>query len=273
MSKTIINCWVQRGNGYHINTPGPGLGDLIRGTLYLYQLCKKNKYNYIVDTHKHPVSLYLKYSKSRYSDLLDTIPDNEILFFNHNKNDPRNFNNLNVEQYITNSNNNLIILNTNNFLINDKLTDDEIIFIKKLLEPTDELNNEINDYLKNIPVNYNILHFRIGDDDIIYNIHNKNKYYNYLTIINDKYEENDLFVCDSNIFKNFVKEHHHIKNLMLDGCHIGFHTDKIKIKNTLIEFYIITKCNKIKSHNTYGSGSSGFVKLISLCYDISLSII
>jgi len=70
MTKKIILFWQQE----FANLPQTnkdnfwGLGDLIRGTIATYQLSKKYNFELIIDIHNHPISNFLDFKKTEYSD-------------------------------------------------------------------------------------------------------------------------------------------------------------------------------------------------------------
>ena len=76
--KTIIQVWTHKcTNHIQDNINGFwGLGDMIRGTIKLYQLCKKYNYNYIVDIRLHSISNFLNQMENPYSQLILDNADN-----------------------------------------------------------------------------------------------------------------------------------------------------------------------------------------------------
>ena len=72
--KTVIHVWTQHAITYKRLDPSwvrnYGLGDLIRGTIGLFRLFKKNDYKFIVDVSLHPISKFLKVQRHEYSNLV-----------------------------------------------------------------------------------------------------------------------------------------------------------------------------------------------------------
>ena len=264
--KTIINCWCQ--NAYDPRENGlcsPGLGDMIMGSICLYQLCKKHNYNYIIDNHLHPISKCLKNNKTEYSDYLDTIKDN-IPFFNHFTG---------VEDFIVNSKNDIVVLYTNEFF-SEEITDDAKNFIKNILEPNDNIKNEINKLVNDLPLDYSIIHMRLGDEIFFSDKIPDKIYYDncekYIDMVNSIINQNSIILSDSYYFKKYANEKLSIPYIDLKGGHIGCHNDEELIKNAFIEFYIATKSKKITSHTIYG-WKSGFVTMAARCYNIPIDYI
>lgn len=255
MVKKIILVWKQK----FLNHPSSfwGLGDMIRGTLAVYQYCKKNNIEFIVDNISHPVTQFLKYKVDTNVDKtnIEFVPYN--LFDNY------------IEQ---NKNKDTLIFMTNAFTSNN-IDDDCKNFIKNILEPSDDLKEGINNYLKNLPDNFSIMHFRLFDSD--FNTEQVNEIYNPIYKLAQKYyDEKDLFISSSSPFKNFVKQNNNNINVSeLISSHVGYETDPKKIYETLLEFFVCTKASKIKTFNQYGPNVSGFVCWINNIYDVPITII
>ena len=83
-------------------------------------------------------------------------------------------------------------------------------------------------------------------------------------------ESNDVLITDTKTFKDIVFNND-IEIMMFDTkiCHLGLSTDKDAIRDTLFEFFLITKSSKIKTYCRIHE-MSGFVKWISKIYDIPI---
>ena len=238
-----------------------GFGDLIRGAIKLFQLSKTMGFNLIVHFDLHPISLFLEKRTSEYDPIIMQNKDNiEFVFPGC------------VETHIQNSQDSVVYFLTNDFCDETNITDECKDFMKTILSPNAELLNLLNNYNA---TEYTVLHMRFGDNVII----NKNAIDNALirsvesriTHNLDVYAKN-LFVCDSYFMKTELKHYlteNNIHSIDLDVGHIGYEQDREKIKNTLLEFFIIAKSNKIKTYSVY-SWTSGFVVWISKIYGIPL---
>ena len=230
-----------------------GLGDIIRGMISVYQIAEKYNYKYIIDIQLHPISKYIKYNEHEYSQLIRDNKDN--IYF---QSDPEN--------YIKNSTSNVIYFNTNkqiNYSI--EITDECKNYIKNVLTPTIELS----EYIKSIKLqrSYNIIHYRIGDDDTVEN--KETDMVEFIDNFNKNKEIDDILMSDSTKFKNKIKEISDIYLFDFEIGHLGVETDNIKIKNTLAEFFIMAGAKKIKTYSTY-SWISNFVEMISKLYNIEV---
>jgi hypothetical protein len=262
--KTVIQVWTQTSknlirNGYDNYW---GIGDLIRGTIKLYQLSKIMNFRLLVNRQLHPISNYLQQQYSEYDHIIQDNRDN-ILFVTPG----------NLENHINNSHSDLIYFLTNDLCDENNITDDCKNFIKGLLQPNDELYNSIHSFLSSRGTNFEILHFRLGD------VYIRENYTPHVTtgtlyqIIDSNYKNGDIFMCDSNNFKNqLMNNKQHINILNIDIGHVGYETDLNKIKNTLLEFFIIANSKKIKTFSIY-EWVSGYVYWISKIYNIELQVI
>ena len=236
-----------------------GLGDIIRGTIKLYQLSRKYNFELILDKQHHPLSKYLINQDHKFLQMVQTNKNN-IPFVGESEN------------YILKNQNNpsdVLIFFTND-KFNDPITPDCKDFIKKNLTPNIEFLDYIIGKIETIPFTpYNILHYRLGDEELVKNIKNKN---NKLTMLvnhiikNKTDEENYILVSDSLELKKKVKES--VDIFMFDSklSHIGCSND---LKDTLFEFFIITNAKKIKTFSVY-PWTSGFVKIANDIFDVPL---
>lgn len=264
--KIVVLVWTQKCcncKGVGFNSWGVGywgLGDLIRGTIKLYQLSKIMGFKLIVNIDLHPISLFLKKRYSEY-DKMVLENKNKINFILPGQ----------VENYINNTKDEIIFLLTNDFCNINNIDLDCKNFIKDILTP----NNELNYLLSEQKISeYDIIHLRLGDDNIIDDKIDQNKNIKLKNIlINNIDNKNSILMCDSKYFKKKLKEdvvfNDIIKIFDLDICHVGYETDSEKLKNTMFEFFIISKSNLIKTYSVY-SWTSGFVQWISIIYDIPL---
>ena len=237
-----------------------GLGDLLRSTLKLFHLSKTMNFKLIVDLQLHPISHFIKTDSHEYSNLV-LKNKNNIDYVCYGA----------VEDYIDKHNDNdIMFLLTNDFCDESFVTTESKEFIKKLLTPKEDYQLFINRKMKNIPFSsYNILHYRLNDDEFL------NKKSNIL--LNDIYENlksnketNDILISDTSKFKNFIFTKN-IEVFMFDIkiCHLGLCTNLDEIRDTLFEFFLITKANKIKTYCRIHE-MSGFVRWISKVYDIPI---
>jgi hypothetical protein len=155
------------------------------------------------------------------------------------------------------------------------LSDDEKNFAKYICEPLDSLKIEIDEIIKELPENYGIQHFRFNDDVFSNDIEISNStFIEYFNILKSNYKETDVLLSNSTNFKNFAKDNLNIKIINYKNnsskiSHIGFSDDYESVKNSFIDFFIVTKAKYIKSKSSY-PWVSNFIKWPAIIYDINI---
>jgi hypothetical protein len=271
--KTIIHVWthefnidkqhLSKYNYYNEKEFYFGLGDLLRSTIKLYNLSKTMNFRFIVDLQLHPISSFLEIQKTEYSEyVLQNKHNVDYVCYGA------------VEDYINETNKDISLILTNDFF-EGVVTYDCKNFMKNILKPTVEYQKYINYLLSNIRFkNYNIIHYRLNDEEF------KNKgsvknldYLNEMTNnLNRNKEKNDVLVTDSLSFKEYAFLNSDVFIFDTKLCHLGLSKDYNAIRDTLFEFFLITYSKKIKTYCKIHK-VSGFVKWISEIYDIPIEIL
>lgn len=275
-SKTIIHVWTQE----FLELDGSkskeffGFGDLIRCSIELYKLCKCMGYKFILDISLHPISQFYNEYKHEYS---EKILENKNEIYNIPSEDMLRY----ISKTIKEKDILYFICNFGSSVYNPKFGETEIEtnerteYFKKIFTPNEEFMYHINENYKDIlKTKYNILHYRLGDEYLINDkINTFDKIYSYLL---NKYNDNCIFLCDSNKFKQYIIDKNkccsnkYIKVIDVDICHIGKSKDNKMLRNTLSELYIISNSKKIDTYSVYG-WISGFVYHISNLYNIPIN--
>jgi hypothetical protein len=140
--------------------------------------------------------------------------------------------------------------------------------MRNFLEPTNEMKLIINQTLDDLSISskqYIVIHIRSGDS---YLKGEKNTFTNgYIhtlidNIKNDINRENNyLLIADSNDVKKIIKNYFpNFKTLIKPITHFGegIVLEEEKVKNTLIDFYLLSQSKEIFSYSTYKHGRSDF---------------
>jgi hypothetical protein len=139
--------------------------------------------------------------------------------------------------------------------------------MQTILEPIDEIKYIVHKYLNNIGLkfkDYLVYHIRSGDDYL--NKDNKIFYHKYLDQLKNEIQHyirespstKYLLIADNNEIKFILKKHFpNIKIILKEITHFGEGNDleEEKVKNTLIDFYLLSFAKKIISLSTYKHGS------------------
>ena len=241
-----------------------GLGDIIRGTVKLYHLSKIMGFRFIVDIQLHPISQFLQIQQHEYSDLIQQNKDNiEFVFPNT------------VEKHILSSKKEVIYFLTNDLFAGD-VTQDCKDFIKPLFSPNEEFQQYIDAKLYEIPnIHYNILHVRTGDGEMI-NSQIPHSILKMIDYISPFIEENYIIISDSYLLKQLINKKRALTNLPpifyfdTKPVHMGYNKDTDGLRDTLFEYFLLTKSQKIKTFSVY-DWVSGFASWASRIYDIPLT--
>jgi hypothetical protein len=283
---------------YKDNIKPTGFGDFIRGCYFTMHFCRKFNFhlNIIIN---HPVAYFLKnykdYYESSYSKLYHNVfSDILMCTFNNMKETKMDSNNyiidvvkkksimnefLNYLYKMTVHNNNIFIYNI--MFPYDKLSERDLNYMQKILEPSLEMDKYIDETLDLLNLNkreYVIIHIRCGDEYLTQNNTNfaidyiKKIFQELTNIFNNNYSKNYLLIADNNEIKQFlVKMFPNIKTLYKEITHLGEDANNLdKIKNTMLDFYLIANSNYIYSFTSYLHGS-GFSLWSATTYGIPYS--
>jgi hypothetical protein len=287
MTKTVIMVWFKTDSGTYPSgsVKSFGLGDLLRGTIFLHQMSDKFGFKFAVDIRQHHISRYLvvnphgrnddcqnEYVDANMHDIKIVTTTNPIT------NSDYEINNFNAIYNASLMNPEPLLICTNLFC-NESLTAECKQFMKTLLTPNEYFAKYITQQneLYNISSQHSILHIRLGDDAFFdnkpVNGFNVNEAAN---IISQYADPNDLLISDSFEFKQQLKKTNvNIAMFNTHPLHLGDLSTRFieriedSFKETLYEFFTLTNASILKTYSVYGH-VSGFVKSAGLIYDIRL---
>ena len=285
-------------SNYKPNANSTGLGDFIRGSYFLLELCDFYPFLKPKIIFNNCISNYLKIKTKELHRLTNVLKN--ITFMSNNNLIECNISN---DKYILNpiKNNKTImhdvvdymkslpVYNGNIFIYcisypMGEVSEKNKSYMKNLLEPTDDLKLEITTILQDLCLErkqYIVIHIRSGDsylsggnkifkkdylDNLINNINQvkseeKESNCNYLLIA----DNNEIKILLVNIFPD-------LKILVRNITHFGEGTilEQHKVKNTLIDFYLLSFSKKIFAFSCYEHGS-GFSYWCAKTFDIPYS--
>lgn len=256
--KTIIQVWTH----HCYNMPQTetenywGLGDVLRGTLQLYMLSKKLGFKFYVDTSLHPIHRYLVPTENPYSHIVQATKDKITMI-------PVD---APLELFIQNLADDLYCFFTN-AECTEEFDEDCRVFMRTLLTPLPSLEEEIRGYIPFQP--YSILHFRLGDDELLRESQ-ANISHHFLPMIQANKNLNTILISDSIRFKADPEVRREVYVLTTVPKHLGLCDNSDSIKDTLIDFFLLSRSTDIKTYSCY-NWVSGFVKWASTIYDIPLT--
>lgn len=288
---TIRNVYQEQYRNGHAS----GFGDFIRGSYFLIQICNILKIKCVVDTSNHPVSKCLRNSPH------ECEPQwrgrSFISHFENNNFVPKILPNMSIssdmnpacyQEFIEYTHTQLTargiadtatILNiyVTSFPIYP-VSNIERLYMRQVLLPSADMECYIQDtlnQLKYVAGQYDVIHIRIGDD---YLINGKTtvsevvmrKIKNFILSFNSSRQ--CLLIGDSNAMKTAVcGMFRNVKSIICPITHLGENVNLSeshdKVKNTMLDFYLMSRAKSILSLSVYGHGS-GFSKWCSETYGI-----
>lgn len=267
---TVIMVWMKH--------PNAGFGDLLRGTMYLHKLSQKLHFNLNVDMQLHPLSQFLLAPPHQHSDYVIQNQSKIV----HVINDP--FQTQSIEKMIIDyqlGRSPDPILITTNYCDNfHELPSVECKrFMRALLFPNDEFKTYFNAMCNQFKIikTYSIVHFRLGDDELLNPSANhlvSRAYAHLLPIIDANVGSNAYIMADSVQFKQYLRlVRPGLANRIIPTTPIHLshsaETDVASIKETLFDFMLLINARVIKTHSIYG-WISGFVHWGSLVFNVPL---
>jgi hypothetical protein len=262
------------------NAPSTGFGDFIRGCYFLLQFSEQ--FNIDVDFHIYDsnIKYYIKYfalkpiineqianNIFKFTKINATFTNNNGIIDYDIDNKFDDFINYLNSQYVYSNNN---FINTVYFP-SHFISKIHINYMKTILEPTIFFKIEINnlmDKLGLIKKDFVTYHIRLGDNYLEnqYDLIQNNKLYQILDKLNIEDDNNYLLLSDSMVIKNILsKKYSKLKTIENEIIHTNKNDDRIK--NTLLDFYLMSNSKKIISFSIYPHGS-GFSKWCATTYEI-----
>lgn len=266
-----------------INPNPPGFADCIRGIITCYLYSKKYNYDFLISKSVHPIFQFFKNTPYFIEDKIDdTI---ELIA-------PLSYEQIDMLlENLFKIGHNFSVL-TNSFYKNDrnelewfgKIDKDVQLFIKFLFLPNDEISEKIRDiftyvYNFNCDTNYNIIHLRtmeLEDNRVRENIVEITRhFYEKICPIVKTSSEKFILITDSETIGlklcELIPELNYWNN---KKGHTGVFTDDIdSIRDSMIDFFIMTKAKKIYTVVDKYGNRSGYCKIASIIYDIEYNVI
>ena len=237
--------------------PDAGFGDMLRGTIHLYNISRRLNFRFILDTQLHPVSkllvpcphMYSKYvleNQSEIVNMTNTIKEKleSVIKSKLRRDKP--------------------LLITTNCQPTDAMTNDCKRFMRLVLRPTDEFNRyfiEMRNKFQ-IPNGYAIGHFRLGDEELNGDGSiDEDKYAKWLELVGQQMLKfpNLYVMSDSLEFKKYLCKRIRpefvrriIPTTPIHLSHPDAAADVENIKETMFDFMLLINAQFITTHSKYG---------------------
>lgn len=283
----IVNC-------YHKECFS-GIGDFLRGSIYLYKKCKENGIDFSISLNNHTISKYLKFKEEESCDL-NLIKDIPIDFSYSDKKIGLNkflISELDKIFYVLKNmrgGEKFIFCNYHkvmesdhisimNFINSIRLDKDVCYWFNENIYFSESIEDAFDSSL--IPDDFNVLHFRLGDKYSFSNGSDKDDFDKdyFFSIINRQEKKDTVIISDNNNLKRVIMENKeqfpfpifipHFKS-----SHTQKHTgvDWLEVNNdsdffSAFDLKILSKASKVVGYSSYywGTGFSCWVsKLLSI---------
>jgi|688.fasta_scaffold61362_3 hypothetical protein len=269
---------------YNANINATGLGDFIRGSYFLMQFCQETNLLFKINMLNHPISKFLEiyqnkqpsnYKNINKFDLTNFNPgilDDNILTNIHDHTINNDFMYFLKDQPVYSKNIYTYIISYPTIIIDEEHKK----YMQHLLKPTKYLSLLVNEQLTKLELiekEFTVIHVRYGDNYLIKNEADINL--NHLNTIKLTIEhldpnQNILLISDNMIIKNiFTKKYPHVKTHFNEITHTGegIQLDTNKLKNTMIDFYLFSRAQKVFAFSVYKHGT-GFSKWAAETYSV-----
>ena len=270
----------------YLNGNSTGLGDFIRGSIFLLQYCKlyniecdislknHNIYKFLNNYDNDSNTIDLTIIKNIYINCKSfNIVNNEIKFIMRSKEDTLNFFNFYIKSIKHTSINNNLNMNAHFFPLYENILFEHKEYIKKIFEPNDTIKKIVYSALSDMNLiikKYKIIHIRCGDKELIENIIDTTIHDKILNVLNDYVDDNILIISDSSKIKEKIKIKYPQINIFKQNIqHIGegVQNNDDSYISLLVDLLFISLSNDVLSLSVLNHGS-GFSEWVSKMNDI-----
>ncbi len=303
MKRRVINCFYEDCHG--------GIGDFLRGSLYLYKFCKDRKLDFFISFKHHGISDFIKtkqefeYKEKQIIDVHKISSKSSFVQLGSAKslyerirketNDTVMSPNGKTSVFIYTNYSNLFLINEKDIMPSlnhtENLTLDCCNWFKENIIFSKKVNDKAQENLKSLNLqnkNFNIVHFRIGDERSFFDLEYSSRKIDfdslYLTCKQKIEKDNTpiLLLSDNNKLKKYIVERAKEENIPIFSSHFSSqHTQKkpnlhaekeTKTSNqgdfnVALDMKLVTMSKKVDSYSVYFWGS-GFITWISKIYNI-----
>ncbi len=255
--KTIFQCYinsVERVNRYTTH----GFGDFLRGCCALYQLCKDNNWDFMIDFSSHPLA----------SILLCHVPARNLSIDQV----PHIFDKLNLLRHIEKQETMEVNVFTNLNLNGVPSSECKQFLIQNCLTPQQEFAEFFEDKLAEMGLekkHYQVLHIRAGDHSF-QGMHANEKFLRVVQLASERLKQENkqiVIISDNAILREQISSEYQFIQAKGTCVHLGqAELNEEAVKNTMLEFYLMANAEKVSTLSVY-RWTSGFARWVCEIYD------
>lgn len=229
-----------------------GLGDFLRGTLFLYQECRKNGITLKINFSNHHLGRILVCNN--HVSIADCQNAKYIFMFDDT--DPFQYQHVFCNKFPT-----------------ENVDDECRLFIREnCLRPRMWFEKKLSNYMRShglIKNEFVVIHVRLTDNEE-YNEDRLASLRNTIQSIYQREPRKVLYIASSKCYHAHISFPFVVKTTGLQCGHLGQHSTTFRqAEDTMIEFMIMTHCAKIYQLSVYSWGS-GFSEIVHQIYEIPL---
>jgi hypothetical protein len=270
----------------YLNGNSTGLGDFIRGSIFLLQYCKLYNIECEISLKNHNIYKFLNNYKNDSNEMDLTIiknvyincksfniVNNEITYIMRSQSDTLSFFNFYIKSINYTSINNNLNMNAHFFPLYENILSEHKEYIKKIFEPNDSIKKIVYSALSDMNLmikKYKIIHIRCGDKELIENIIDISSHDKILNVLNEYVNDNILIISDSSKIKEKIKIKYpqlHIFKQNIQHIGEGVQNNDDSYISLLVDLLFMSLSNDVLSLSILNHGS-GFSEWVSKMNDI-----
>lgn len=251
-SKTIVHLYP---TVYKKTKTKPGLGDFLRGSIFLAQYAKNNDMNFKINIANHPLYKY-------------TLEEAEKVY----KEAPAEFNGgwnsdevLNYLEEFKNSDKEEVLVNCNMFYDIWHVTAEIREYINSVFKFKDIYYETASTF---VPEPYDIIHIRSFDhqvDQRVFSFHLNKKLCEVLDI-----NRQNVVMSNNRILKEEIAKRFRLLTVNTKPAHTANVNDYRQLEDTVIDYIILSRASKIHTFSFYNHGS-GFSEQCAVLHKIPIT--
>lgn len=244
-------------------TNNSGFGDNLRGFISILQIQKKINFELIVDLKNHRFEKYFLYTTPNTNTRLKR---NIKIYYDDEENHHLNIYNRLISTFKKTK---IVEIKTNAYPILNEIDENIKDTVKTLLLIRPEIIEYLNAKYYNLPKNYNLFHYRLGDN-YFYNddVNNDNDFVNNF-ILNKK--DNSVLISDSLNFKRIIKQKFQNEDVFI-FMNKPHHTqmNNCNFLDTFSDFYLVKNASSVSCYSCY-RWISNFVHWTAVVYNVPIN--
>ena len=256
MRKTVVHAWTQGASNLPQTARANywGIGDLLRGSNVLFEICKEIDADYVLDISSHPIGALFAGSQTDRS-TERSVPFHAFKNFDDGKSLVKSL--LDVDDRI--------IINTNGGPTwPEQSSPAWKELIKQAFCPTPEFEADLSGFIPKAP--YSVMHFRLGDKTLVQK--KSIAVDEAISIFSNNSDRNKVVISDSEQLKARLRLVDHDAYISeARTVHTGLAAGGPELSQTMADFFLISRATSVETYSAY-PWPSGFIVAACRIYDV-----